>query len=59
MRDESQDENLFARYNDEDIFVYQNEEESDGDISPGKLKNNVIESRKHIIERIDETMKEI
>ena len=28
-------------------------------ISPGKLKSTVVESRKHIMERIDETQKEI
>ena len=28
-------------------------------ISPGKLKTTVVESRKHIMERIDETQKEI
>jgi hypothetical protein len=28
-------------------------------ISPGKLKSNIVESRKHIMERINETQKEI
>jgi hypothetical protein len=28
-------------------------------ISPGKLKSNIVKSRKHIMERINETQKEI